>query len=425
MINLEEVLNNEVLSKKVKLSPTNNLQSDFLFWCEKFESFKVNQGVSTHTLKSLMFICRSLEEFNTLDKDTISNYKILDDIDSAYLNKYLDYLSQYKINSEYGLLEYRLSILFRCSDKIKQQNSIKGFKSLIDKCSDAFTPDEMNTFEYMINDFALYMEKYPVDFNMIDNEYVKGYIANIEKLTNKSMQQRKASLQSLLSFIDKSVKKNHFKNMYWELKEYPLVKQKQKKYAFDEQFLENFLSTMQEYVKNANSNARRGDIELIAYKNTFLILVMLHGGCRSSEAVNLKYDDVELDRTKDGTGVYRLSLIGKGNKFRYTYIKQELLKEHLEYLIEHRGVNQYISGKPKGDKPLSTRQLFRFAKKMFELSGSEEQGLHIFRHHFASSFAEKKKDIKSLQEILGHSNINTTMIYSDVRDESIKEAQAR
>jgi integrase/recombinase XerD len=240
------------------------------------------------------------------------------------------------------------------------------------------------------------------------------------------MQQRKASLQAFLSFIDKSMKQEHFKSMYWEFNMYPLPTQnsKVKKLAFEEALLIKLVDVLHDYPKNINKYLVKiyAHSEYTAYKNTFMILIMMYGGCRASEALSIKYSDIIETQSSDATPLYEITVIGKGLKERPVYIKQVHLKEHLEYLLANRGANDFISGKKNSDTPLSRQPLFSFTKKIFNLAGSDKKGLHIFRHHFASSFVEQNGNIKILQELLDHSNITTTMIYSDISNEAKKDA---
>ena len=59
---------------------------------------------------------------------------------------------------------------------------------------------------------------------------------------------------------------------------------------------------------------------------------------------------------------------------------------------------------------------------MLENAGVSQAGLHIFRHHFGSTFASKQGNMKVLQQLLGHVNISTTMIYIQVNDEVLADA---
>ena len=420
VINISKLLNNGETEHKEVIDTGKGIEEDLRYWEDKFLQFVKVSKPSKHTLRSYKFTLKALEDFFMHLKSSSGNKLNLSDFNIALINNFLSYIENYTINKEYGTLEERLGILFRFSDALVKCESINEFLMLSDKLADKFSIEDIETFHYMINDFAAFMRKAEVLPKHINNELIKDYIANISTLSNKTMQQRKAALQSFLTYIDKSTKTEHFKSMYWELKKYPLPKRNAKviKCAFDEKLLERIVFVLNDYPQNIEKywvkNYYKKDY--IIYKNTLLILIMLYGGARASEVVYITYSDIELIYTDDEVKMYKITVLGKGNKERPLYIKEEHLKKHLDFLVRNRGKNEYISGKSGGETSLTTQALFTFAKKIFALAGSEKKGLHIFRHHFASNFIEKNGNIKLLQELLDHASVSTTMIYSDVRE---------
>ena len=420
MIDISKLLNNGETEHKEVINTGKGIEEDLRYWGDKFLQFVKVSKPSKHTLRSYRFTLKTLEDFFVHLKSSNSNKLNLSDFSVALANNFLSYIENYTTNKEYGTLEERLSVLFKFSDDLVNCKSISEFLMLPEKLVNNFSIEEIDTFHYMINDFANFMKNVEVLPKDINNRLIKNYIDNIPTLSNKTMQQRKAALQSFLTYIDKSTKTEHFKNMYWELKKYPLPKHNSKviKCAFDEELLERIAFVLNDYPQNIEQywSGKYNGKEYIAYKNTLLILIMMYGGARASETVHITYDDIELIFTDDKVKMYKITVLGKGNKERPLYIKEEYLKKHLDFLITNRGKNKYISGKPEGEMPLTTQALFTFAKKIFTLSGSEKKGLHIFRHHFASNFIEKNGNIKLLQELLDHASVSTTMIYSDVRE---------
>jgi site-specific recombinase XerD len=71
---------------------------------------------------------------------------------------------------------------------------------------------------------------------------------------------------------------------------------------------------------------------------------------------------------------------------------------------------------------VNRRNLYKTVTKIFTYLGESKQGLHIFRHHFGSNFAQTNGNIKILQDLLGHSSISTTMIYSSVAEDAKERA---
>lgn len=420
MINIVKLLKKETIEENLSIDTGKGIKADLVYWSDKFLSYVNSSTKSKETLRSYEFITSSIIDYI----DGVSKHKYinanLSDFDSIKCNEFLEYLENFTINREYGILEYRIEILFRFVDDILNCKNIASFLSLPGLLANKYSVQEMETFEYMINEFAEYLKGTNGQPNEINNNYIKNYIAGIKKLSNKTMQQRKAALQSFLSYIDKSMKCEHFKSFYWELNSYPLPKQNSKvlKCAFDEVLVEKLLYILTDYPLNIGMYKNKVYKNSIysAYKNTFLILIMMCGGARASEAVHIKFSDIESFKTEEGSLMHKITVLGKGNKERHLYIKSHQINRHLEYLKGNRGVNEYISGKTSIHKPMSTQGLYMFAKMIFQLAESDKKGLHIFRHHFASNFAEKNGNIKLLQELLDHVNISTTMIYSDIRE---------
>jgi len=422
MIDIDKLLNNEVSREKEVVNRGGGIICDLEYWMEKFISFMEASKLSKQTQRSYSLTLSALKEF-CLNKYGSNEENInLSDFNAVVANEFLVYMENYNVNKEFGDLKYRIGILFKYSDNILHCNSIEELLNVPKELCDKFSISEMETFDYMIKQFANFLSQRKIQPAEVNNSIIAEYIKSIPVLSNKTMQQRKAGLQSFLSYIDRSTKEELFKTIYWELKKYPLPKQNSKviKGAFDEELVKNILFVLNDYAKNTEkyvSYKKHTKSSCFAgYKNAFLILVMMYGGARASEATNIKFSDVEEITLDNGDQMYKIKVLGKGNKERFLYLKKIYIKEYYEYLVLHKGKNNYISGKQSSEKPLTRQALFNFAKKIFKLAGSEKKGLHIFRHHFASNFVEKNGNIKLLQEILDHSNVSTTMIYSNVRE---------
>ena len=142
------------------------------------------------------------------------------------------------------------------------------------------------------------------------------------------------------------------------------------------------------------------------------ILEVLYGcGLRVSEAVSLKLRDLYL-----GEGFLRV--IGKGNKQRVVPMG-EMAVSAVEAYLEDRAVvaaspadEEYLFLNRDG-KPLSRVSMFSLVKKQAMLAGVQKEiSPHTFRHSFATHLVEGGADLRVVQEMLGHSSILTTEIYT-------------
>ncbi|MBS3091056.1 tyrosine-type recombinase/integrase [Candidatus Pacearchaeota archaeon] len=146
-------------------------------------------------------------------------------------------------------------------------------------------------------------------------------------------------------------------------------------------------------------------------KSRLIISMLYSGGLRVSELVNLKVDDINL---AEYTGWVRK---GKGNKDRLFAISQNLAQEIKEY-IEGRE-NKYVFSK---EKPLTTRNVQKIIKLTRERAGINKKVTpHTLRHSFATHLLEQGTDIRIIQQMLGHSSLNTTQIYAHVSSDVIKK----
>jgi len=156
-------------------------------------------------------------------------------------------------------------------------------------------------------------------------------------------------------------------------------------------------------------------------KRDRLIVLLLYGaGLRVSELCNLKKRDVDLDR----------SIIvvrgGKGAKDRVVPIPEFLAREIGAYLETRSDDSEYLiveEGRREKDR-LSTKTVWYLLKRYGARAGIEVTP-HRLRHSFATHMLEKGVDIRAIQELLGHSNLSTTQIYTKVTVEHLRKAQEK
>lgn len=151
-----------------------------------------------------------------------------------------------------------------------------------------------------------------------------------------------------------------------------------------------------------------------------MLEMMYASGMRVSELVGLKLKQVNVD-----LGVLRI--LGKGNKERLVPIG-DYAKEHLlNYLYKARGKYDFhkspyvfLSRQGKG----LSRQYFWKAIKKYALQAGISINVtpHTLRHSFATHLLENGADLRMVQEMLGHSNISTTQIYTHVSSKRILSA---
>jgi len=148
-------------------------------------------------------------------------------------------------------------------------------------------------------------------------------------------------------------------------------------------------------------------------KSRLMISLLYSSGLRVSELVNLKINDVNF---QDNTGMVRK---GKGSKDRLFALSSTLTGDIGKYL-EGRD-NEYVFSK---EKPLTTRNIQKIIYHTRKRAGINKKVTpHTLRHSFATHLLENGVDIRIIQTMLGHSNLNTTQVYTHVSTEQIKKIQ--
>ena len=135
-----------------------------------------------------------------------------------------------------------------------------------------------------------------------------------------------------------------------------------------------------------------------------LILFIYATGLRVSEAMDAKKDDIE-----DGWIRVRNA---KGDKQRVVPIAKMAIDALNEYLFKRPLVSDYLFINSKGDR-LSRISAFKITKKYLNVSP------HVLRHSFATSLVLGGADLRVVQELLGHSSMLTTQIYTHIQKENL------
>ena len=160
--------------------------------------------------------------------------------------------------------------------------------------------------------------------------------------------------------------------------------------------------------------------DMFSYRNKAMLEVLYATGLRVSELVNLKMENIDFEQDIIRT-------FGKGNKERVIPIG-EYAKIYLEkYLNEYRyqmlkhGNNEYVFLNNHG-KNMTRQGFFKIIKSIASDVGiNKEISPHVLRHSFASHLLKHGADLRTIQELLGHSNVSTTQIYTHISNEELKE----
>lgn len=146
-----------------------------------------------------------------------------------------------------------------------------------------------------------------------------------------------------------------------------------------------------------------------------LILELLFStGLRVSELQKLNVADLNIERGE-------IPVRGKGGKVRVVFLSEPAKKILSEYLIAIGNCEPLIVNKAGGNR-LSVRSIERIVSKHAKAAGiSKKVSPHTLRHTFATDLLINGADLRSVQSLLGHSNISTTQVYTHVTDQHLRE----
>jgi site-specific recombinase XerD len=174
------------------------------------------------------------------------------------------------------------------------------------------------------------------------------------------------------------------------------------------------IKRIEEYLKSLDKSSIKSAQMSLIFKFGYYF------GLRISETIAIKSSDIK-DDEKDST---RYKITTKNIKKRdhskkYFFIKKEIIDQELSTLSEHEYI--FFSSKLK-DKHITRRAGHQIMKRLYRYAHVDSSGTHILRHTCAKSLVDKNIHLATIQAHLGHSNIQTTMIYAKSDDDSKRAA---
>lgn len=284
----------------------------------------------------------------------------------------MDYEDKIEEFKEYLLLEKKYS-----------QNTINSYANELKKFK-----------KYFINKKSL---------KNLNNKDIKDYVQSISGgESSKSLAHAISTLKSFYKFLltQKYVKNNPLDNIVQ-----PKIKKDLPKVLSEEE-VERLLD-----IKLTNH---------YSYRNKAMLEMMYSSGLRVSELINLRVTDIDLE-------MELVRIFGKGSKERVIPLGDYAVDALTEYLTYHRQSllkkqdSNYLFLSSRGDK-MTRQAFFKIMKKI-----AKDQGIktdfspHTLRHSFATHLLKHGADLRSIQELLGHSDVSSTQIYTHITNEKLKE----
>lgn len=272
-------------------------------------------------------------------------------------------------------------------------------------CSTQKRLDEKTLKAYRI-DLRQFLEQTSAfDIADITPEVLEAYIGELhKKYKPKTVKRKIASLKALFHYLEykEIILQNPFNKIQVRFRE-PVILPK----TIPLHTVETLLTTIYRQRSNAKTDYQKRN----ALRDAAVAELLFATGMRISELCTLKNADVNL---YDGT----ILIHGKGDKERRIQIGNDavlhVLKEYrTDFDAEIQNCNHFFAN--QSGKALSDQSVRRMINKYSSLAAIDLHITpHMFRHTFATSLLEADVDIRYIQEMLGHSSINVTEIYTHV-----------
>ena len=264
---------------------------------------------------------------------------------------------------------------------------------------------ELNYSENTIKQYLMNLDKYlrflninKISYQNITKDDVMKFLKKLdeENLSKRSIANILSALRTFYNFLldEKIITSNLFKQIH-----NPKLEKK----------LPNFLSYEQtrQILDSINTETE------LDYRNKLIIEMFYATGIRVSELVNIKISDINKNDKS-------IIILGKGKKERIVYFG-DYAKIALENYLNIRSINsEYLFLNKDGNK-ISIRGVEKIVDKLTSMAAIKNNVTpHTFRHTFATDLLNNGADIKSVQELLGHSSLNTTEIYTHITSDYLK-----
>ena len=264
-----------------------------------------------------------------------------------------------------------------------------------------YSKNTINSYKNDLEKFKNYFQN--KNLKNITNNDIKNYIQNLNKIMNaKSVSRNISTLKSFYKYLllDNYINKTPLNNIAM-----PKIKKDLPKILSEEE-IEKLLNFE---LKDAYD-----------YRNKSMIELMYSSGLRVSELINLKITDIDLD-------IEVVRIFGKGSKERIIPLGEYAVNALKEYLIYHRNAlsknknSDYLFLSSRGDK-MTRQAFFKNLKKIaIKQNIKTEFSPHTLRHSFATHLLKHGADLRSIQELLGHSDVSSTQIYTHITNEKLKQ----
>ena len=254
-----------------------------------------------------------------------------------------------------------------------------------------------------ILDYFKYLNQECLNYKEVEYEDLMGLFAHFEtlKLSSKSIRRHISSLKGFYKYLNRKniINSNPFDYVVLPKKEIKLPR-----YLTYDDLIVIFDSL---------------EIKTIYDLRDRLILELMYAtGVRVSELINIKINDISFSNQS-------INIIGKGQKMRIVYYNNVCKKILDKYMNNYKEINKkklnYLILNQNGNKLTTAGISYILNQVIKKISFEKHITPHMLRHSFATHLLNNGCDLLTVQELLGHSSISTTGIYTHVTLDHIKD----
>lgn len=267
-----------------------------------------------------------------------------------------------------------------------------------------YSSNTISNYEKDLSDFASYIKSKKLNYKKLDYSDVTDYMIHLKslKLSSSTINRHLSSIRSYYKYL---INNKIVDNSPFKLINGPKKEKKLPNYLQYNEF-EDLINVCDETD--------------LGVRNRMILELLFATGMRVSEAVNLKISDINFKERE-------IKVYGKGSKERIVYFSKVCQKVMSEYVLNAR--QNLLKGKKceylllnhLGNK-LTRRGVADIIDKLINKSSIKHKiSPHTLRHTFATLLLNEGMDIREVQELLGHSRISTTSIYTHVSNEELRK----
>jgi len=164
--------------------------------------------------------------------------------------------------------------------------------------------------------------------------------------------------------------------------------------------------------------AIKGD-DITSTRDRVIISTLFSTGLRVSELAGLNREHINIERGE-------FAVLGKGKKIRVVFLDQASKQAMKDYVAKRTDIEEALVLNHRSNRRLTVRQIQRILKHYGAKAGIVKRVTpHVLRHSLATELLMKGADIRSVQELLGHSSITTTQVYTHITNPRLKEVHEK